>query len=113
TGDIQRIGAGELIAGLEGGHAPREAGDQEDDKQRAVADGDGLLEGAGEIGAPLAEAAEHVGDEEGEAPGVAGGAETPAADEPSQVENGGHVRHGASQRESGNSERGTARWAPW
>src|SRR2546425_901714 len=30
-------------------------------------------------------AAEHVGDEEGEAPGVAGGAETPAADEPSQV----------------------------
>src|SRR5437879_10330603 len=90
------IGACEHVAGMQRLHAAREPGDQEYDEQGAVADGDGLLEGAGEIGAPLAEAAEHVGDEEGEAPGVAGGAETPTADEPSQVENGGHVRHGAS-----------------
>src|SRR5207245_10692427 len=81
-----RQGAGELVAGLETGHRTGEPGDEQHDEERAVADGERLLEGAGEIDAPLREPAQHVDQEEREAARVVRGAEAPTRDQPHGAE---------------------------
>src|SRR5207247_11439606 len=55
-------------------------------EEGAVADAHRLPEGERQIDAPLGEPAAHVEDEVGKAAGVAGGAETPSPDQPSQVQ---------------------------
>src|SRR5207245_7790486 len=72
--------------GLEARGGAGEPGDQQHDEERAVADGERLLDGAGEVDAPLREPAQHVDEEEGEPARVVRRAEAPTRDQPHRAE---------------------------